>query len=715
MKGAFLFFLTLFTLASAGQDIDAFLNTSSSDRLKADTIFSLARKSFRKARFDSVEYWLNKGQYHAEKSENNEVIARYHVERGNMKYMQGKFGEGIISIQKAKPYLAKTDSYDLHNSALLITGNCYNSMQKKDSALYYYQLCEKYNDEKYPYRNWLVYSLLGELFNHTDDNLKAEKYFKKAYELTLKKEGKPDHGYLLAQFANFYLSWNKPEEFGKKLNEYNELMNERKKNNGHEPAHNLMSLSWSSNTLENKVSFMKNVKEASLKTGHYLQAILANGYIISFFEKNKQYEDALTFADENEKLSAKAGVLYNEYLSLRIKYDLLKKLGRTNEANNIADKLFIMKDSLLSRQRRDMLYEMEARYKSEQKEKEIALLTSQHELSRLQLKTETEKREALQRENQLKEEKLAKELLLRRALERENILTDSSLAQEQRLNEVLGQASSLKESELQKEKLLSSALFRENNLKQESINKDKKSKQILWAGIGLLALAGGIIMWQFRRQVKKNQTIKKQAEEMEVLNREIHHRVKNNLQVISSLLDIQSQTLKDEEAADVIRESRQRVQSMAFIHQNLYQSNSVQEIEINNYITSLANHLFESYNIRKDKIHFSTDIDKINLHSDTVIPLGMILNELISNSLKYAFKDIEEGEIKVSMKQKENELLLQVKDNGRGLPAGFDISKLQSFGFKVIRAFAQKLKAKLSIDGSHGTDVQLLISKFKTI
>jgi two-component sensor histidine kinase len=362
-----------------------------------------------------------------------------------------------------------------------------------------------------------------------------------------------------------------------------------------------------------------------------------------------------------------------------------------------------------------MLYEMETRFKTEQKEKEIALLTSQHQLSRLQLKTETEKREALQRENMLKGEKLAKELLLRQALERENSLIDSSLAKEQRLNEALGRASSLKESELKKEKQLTSALSRENELKQTSINQDKKNKQTLWGGIIMLSLSGAIILWQFNRQVKKNRIIKKQAEEMEVLNREIHHRVKNNLQVISSLLDIQSQTMKDEEAAEVIKESRQRVQSMAFIHQNLYQSNSVQEIELKNYINTLADHLFQSYNIRKDKIRFTTDIDNISLHSDTVIPLGMILNELISNSLKYAFKDLENGEIKVTMKQKENELLLQVKDNGKGLPAGFDISKLHSFGFKVIKAFAQKLKAKLLIDGSQGTDVQLIISKFKTI
>ncbi len=715
MRQITLVLLLLVPLAGMAQDTTPISNLQGTDKQKADTLFSLARKYFRKARFDSVEYWLDKGQRYAVRSGDDETIARFYVERGNMKYMQGRFSEGITQIHIAGPHLAKTASYDLHNSAYMITGNCFNAIQKTDSALYYFRLCEKYNNEKFPYRNWLVYSVMGDLYSTADDYRQAESYFQKAYELTSARENKPDHGYLLTVFANFYVTWNKPEAFGKKLNEYNELMTERKKKNISEPDHNLFYISWNTQDLGNKVKFMNDVKTMSLKTGNFTQATLANAYIIGFYEKSKQYEEALKFALENEKLSADAGSLQNLYASVKVKYGILKKMGKDKEATAAADQLFSLKDSLLSMQRRDMLYEMETRFKTEQKEKAIALLTSQHELSRLQLKSEIEKKEALQRENLLKEEKLGKELLLRLALERENSLIDSTLAKEQRLNEALGHAASLKESELQKEKLLTSALSRENELKQTSINQDKKNKQTLWAGIIMLSLAAGIIFFQFSRQVKKSRIIKKQAEEMEVLNREIHHRVKNNLQVISSLLDIQSQTLKDEEAAEVIKESRQRVQSMAFIHQNLYQSSSVQEIELNNYINTLADHLFRSYNIRKDKIRFVTDIDKMNLHSDTVIPLGMILSELISNSLKYAFKDLEEGEIKVAMKHRENELLLQVKDNGKGLPAGFDIAKLQSFGFKVIKAFAQKLKARLLIDGSHGTDVQLVISKFKTI
>ena len=130
------------------------------------------------------------------------------------------------------------------------------------------------------------------------------------------------------------------------------------------------------------------------------------------------------------------------------------------------------------------------------------------------------------------------------------------------------------------------------------------------------------------------------------------------------MLDLQSQTLQDDQATAIVKEGIQRVQSMAFIHQNLYQGHSVNSVNMNEYIRMLSNHLFQTYNIRRDKIRLHTSIEELNLHTDTAIPLGMILNELISNSLKYAFTGREEGAILVSMKRSDNELLLQVKDNG---------------------------------------------------
>lgn len=317
--------------------------------------------------------------------------------------------------------------------------------------------------------------------------------------------------------------------------------------------------------------------------------------------------------------------------------------------------------------------------------------------------------------NKLKQQELSQEELKRMALLRENILKDSSLAGQRLLVAALETESALRSSQLNKEKELSLSLSRENELKQKLLNDERRNKNVLWLGLAAMTLLGSVIFIQFKKQQKKNQIINKQSSELEVLNKEIHHRVKNNLQVISSMLDLQSQSLHDDKATAIIKEGIQRVQSMAFIHQNLYQGNSVNSVNMNEYIKMLSNHLFQTYNIRTDKIRFHTHIEELKLHTDTAIPLGMILNELISNSLKYAFKNMDNGDIWVTMKKNENELLLQVKDNGIGLPADFNPERSSSFGYEIIKAFSQKLKARMNIDGNKGTDVQIIISKFKTI
>lgn len=316
--------------------------------------------------------------------------------------------------------------------------------------------------------------------------------------------------------------------------------------------------------------------------------------------------------------------------------------------------------------------------------------------------------------NKLKEEQLSKEEIKQMALLRENILKDSSLANQKLLMKTLETEAGLRSDQLEKQKELSLSLSRENKLKQRMLVNERRNKNLLWLGLGAMTLLGGIIFFQFKKQQKKNRIIKKQSAELEVLNKEIHHRVKNNLQVISSMLDLQSQSLNDDKATAIIKEGIQRVQSMAFIHQNLYQGNSVNGVNMNEYIKMLSNHLFHSYNIRPEKICLHTEIENLSLHTDTAIPLGMILNELISNSLKYAFKNREQGDIWVTVKKTKSELLLRVKDNGIGLPPDFDPENTTSFGYEIIKAFIQKMKARMNIDSINGADIQLIISKFKT-
>ncbi|MBL0145886.1 MAG: sensor histidine kinase [Chitinophagaceae bacterium] len=195
--------------------------------------------------------------------------------------------------------------------------------------------------------------------------------------------------------------------------------------------------------------------------------------------------------------------------------------------------------------------------------------------------------------------------------------------------------------------------------------------------------------------------------------KEIHHRVKNNLQVVSSLLDLQSHTMKDVQASEAVKEGKNRVQSMALIHQNLYSEENIKGIKVKEYIGNLLQTLCDSYNITNDKVKINTNIDDLNLDVDTMIPLGLVLNELVSNSFKYAFKETQNGVLNILLHEKEDKLFLQVSDNGSGFPADVDVKSAKSFGLKMIRAFAQKLKAKLDIYNNEGAVVEMEISKFK--
>jgi two-component system, sensor histidine kinase PdtaS len=253
----------------------------------------------------------------------------------------------------------------------------------------------------------------------------------------------------------------------------------------------------------------------------------------------------------------------------------------------------------------------------------------------------------------------------------------------------------------------------QNEIKEVRLRNEKALRFILLTSATGLLLSAAIIFLLYRRQKRKNRIIEKQGVELQTLMKEIHHRVKNNLQVISSLLDLQALSIKDKEASEAVREGKNRVQSMALIHQNLYNDGNVRGIAMEGYINNLAQHLFDSYNIKPEKIKLVMDIESLSLDVDTAIPIGLVLNELISNSLKYAFINREEGEIWVQLKQQESSLFLQVKDNGNGFPPLNEAPLPPSFGMKLLRAFAQKLKAKLDIYNDHGACVSMRIDRFK--
>jgi PAS domain S-box-containing protein len=220
--------------------------------------------------------------------------------------------------------------------------------------------------------------------------------------------------------------------------------------------------------------------------------------------------------------------------------------------------------------------------------------------------------------------------------------------------------------------------------------------------------------------IQQDVTESKQAEERinaslkekEVLLQEIHHRVKNNLGIVSSLLQMQLRRTQDAEAAAILRDSQNRIASIALVHEKLYRSEDLANVNFAQYIADLTAHLFSSYNIRSRQIQLLTQVDEVCLDIETAIPCGLIINELISNALKYAFPNERGGQIRVRLYQEEeNAITLLVQDNGSGLPPDFDITTTRTLGMTLIQGLIQQLRGTIAINRDRGTEFRVSFSQ----
>lgn len=206
------------------------------------------------------------------------------------------------------------------------------------------------------------------------------------------------------------------------------------------------------------------------------------------------------------------------------------------------------------------------------------------------------------------------------------------------------------------------------------------------------------------------QELKRLNEEKAMLLKEIHHRVKNNMQIISSLLRIQSRTAENKNIVDIFKESQNRIKSMALIHQKFYQSKNLLNINFKEYIKELAYSLVQVYGVSTNKIILKIDVDDIPLGINTAIPCGLLLNELISNSLKHAFPKGENGEINISLSRiDENKIELRVSDNGSGISADLDFKKTGSLGLQLVTTLVQnQLEGEIKLNRSRGTEFKIM-------
>ncbi len=204
--------------------------------------------------------------------------------------------------------------------------------------------------------------------------------------------------------------------------------------------------------------------------------------------------------------------------------------------------------------------------------------------------------------------------------------------------------------------------------------------------------------------------IRESLREKEILLQEVHHRVKNNLQVISSILNLQSSYVKDPNTLSILRESQNRIKSMSFIHESLYQTSDFSSIDFSDYILSLSKNLVHSYSINTGLVELDTEFEKVYLNLDQAIPCGLIVNELVSNALKYAFPDNRKGVLSMKINEVGSKIELIIKDDGVGVPKDFDFDHADTLGLQLVYTLIEQLDGEVAFHSKPNKGTEYLIT-----
>lgn len=218
----------------------------------------------------------------------------------------------------------------------------------------------------------------------------------------------------------------------------------------------------------------------------------------------------------------------------------------------------------------------------------------------------------------------------------------------------------------------------------------------------LIILGAGIWILSLRRKVdSKTEQIRQSLEDKEILLREIHHRVKNNLSIISGLLDFQKDTTEIESTHNALQDSQSRIRSMALIHDKLYQTKSLSDIRLDQYLQELVEAISATFINKQNNVKLNFDLNLSKIDIDRVVPCGLLVNELVVNSFKHAFKHTKDGLLTIELQKCDKKAVLTVADNGPGLPEDFDFGTGDTLGSMLIQTFADQLEADMTIDREH--------------
>ncbi|BDZ70931.1 sensor histidine kinase [Methanobacterium petrolearium] len=276
--------------------------------------------------------------------------------------------------------------------------------------------------------------------------------------------------------------------------------------------------------------------------------------------------------------------------------------------------------------------------------------------------------------------------------------------------------------EIQKMKDLISNLIEGKHLKNRKtietvLLRQDNSLITVEINISLVRFSDDFYMVMVARDISERKefenALKSSLEEKEVLIREIHHRVKNNMQIISSLLNLQKHHVKDKEAADVLLESQNRVRSMAMIHEKLYKTQNFSQINFTDYIKNLIDDIFHSYNVNPAQIQREIILDEVMMGLETAIPCGLIISELVTNTIKYAFPNHMTGKFRIKLYSVDDLYHLIVADDGVGIPPHINFDETETLGLLLVNTLVRQLDGTVELTCNNGTEFKILFRELE--
>lgn len=592
---------------------------------------------FKMARAESMFmfYDIDKSKAIYEEILNHEAIqdperVRCHLRLANLCHGKAEKDNAYDHIQKSLQLAKATND-------TTILGNIYNNYgtieyaygKTQDAINYYLTAIPYLQSDKKRLILTGVYRSIGNVFESLKNNEKAKEYALKSLEIAKQYKYNREISFGNTLLGAVYFREGKIEEakkafestipYYKKRRMYDFLI---------KTYSNLIDIYLVEENIKQAKSYLDLASKIIDKAGSNSFMIRYYGTALNYFIRVKDQANAKVNLDKLKTLIKNDGSNSDKLSYLKAKSNFERRFGFYSQALTTLDEHNKYKDSLYYIKQSEIVHDLEGKYKSQEQNKEIALLNT---------------------ENELKASRLSKQRLT------------------------------------------------------------------IYGGLFALIVFGLLAIFIYRLYKKvelQNKVIKNALEEKDTLLREIHHRVKNNLQVVSSLLALQSKYVLDDVALSALKEGQDRVQSMALIHQDLYENEDMTGVNTHIYLEQLLENLFDSYNIDEDNISYQLDVDEIILDIDTMIPLGLIINELVSNALKHGFKNEGLGEVYVALKEKQNALYLEVSDNGVGVENIEDI-RHKSFGFELIQAFAKKLKADMKITSEEGLKIEMSLRNYK--